>query len=165
MIRTVEELVKELLRRYDREPRGWSMLADRRGNVLVVGPGIGYKLKLVSIDPKRFTGVGTEIKDFERVSDLLNRFPPYGFRPLPKGAVEMFLRGELRPELLRKVVELEPVPSWEFRNAEAILSGPIISHPDLSVVSSSQRKLEERLAIEADKLFRRLYPRRASIYG
>jgi len=52
----------------------------------------------------------------------------------------------------------------EKERPNAVLSGPIIAHPDLSTISKSQRELESKLRIGAGKLFRQKYPHRAEMY-
>jgi hypothetical protein len=62
---------------------------------------------------------------------------------------------------------MKPVPTWEIdeRRPEAVVTGPLVAHPNLSAISKGQRELEAKLAVEADKLFRRKYPLRARTYG
>jgi len=56
---------------------------------------------------------------------------------------------------------------WELekKRPNAVLTGPVIAHLDLSTISKSQKELELKLTIEAEKLFRNKYPHRAAIYG
>ena len=97
--------------------------------------------------------------------------PSYGFRPLSSTETKELLnivhQGIVQHRLIDKFLEKKPVPTWELESSrpDAVLSGPLIAHPNLSSTSKSQRALESRLAVEADKLFRKRHPHRAVIYS
>jgi hypothetical protein len=56
-IEPIESLMNKIMNRYDGRPIGWNVLTDYKGNVLVLSPKEGYMLKMVSINPKKHTGV------------------------------------------------------------------------------------------------------------
>lgn len=168
----IESLMNNILKRYNRKPEGWNVLIDGRGNVLIIGPKVGYRLKLITLNPQEYTGVGTKIEGLEEMRRILKGIPSYGFRPLStKETKELFNtvhnRDAVQNKLIKELLGMKPVPTWELqeKRTKAFLSGPIITHPNLSAISERQRELEARLSIEADKLFRKKFPRRAGIYS
>lgn len=158
--------------RYNKNPEGWNIMIDGKSNVLIIGPDIGYRLKLIPLSPQKYTGVGLRIRALEEMRRIVEGVPSYGFRPLTdKDTKEMFnivyQEGTAQNRLIKKLLRLKPVSTWELQNkgTKAFLSGPVIAHPNLSTISDRQIELEERLAKEANKLFRKKYPERASIYS
>jgi hypothetical protein len=77
-----------------------------------------------------------------------------------------FWHRERQSRLVSEILEEKPVPTLEIekKRPNAVLSGPIIAHPDISTISKSQRELELKLRIGAEKLFREKYPHRAEMY-
>ena len=70
---------------YDQTPEGWNVMSDLSGNVVILGPMNSYQLKLVQVNPQKFTGVGMKIPDESPLQDykLITRgMHSYGFRPL-----------------------------------------------------------------------------------
>jgi hypothetical protein len=167
----IESLMREMMSQYDRKPEGWTVLIDHRGNVLIIGPKEGYRLKTIQLNPNEYTGVGIKIDDPEELRRVTNEGPSYGFRPLSNNQIRKLFNnqpeGDIQSKIIKKILETKPVPTWELenKNTRAFLSGPIIAHPDLSAISSSQRRLEAKLAVESNRLFRKRYPHRAAIYG
>ncbi|MFH0897925.1 MAG: hypothetical protein V1850_07780 [Candidatus Bathyarchaeota archaeon] len=167
----IESLMNRIMDQYNKQPEGWMVLADHRGGVLILGPDAGYRLKLISINPQEQIGVGIKIDEVEEPRRILNGAPSYGFRPLSTEETKVLFGrnhqgGAIDYKLITRLLGVRPVPMWELqKKKEAFLCGPIIGHPDLSSISQGQRELEARLSTEADKLFRRRYPERATIYG
>jgi hypothetical protein len=167
----IESLLNKILSQYNRRPEGWSVLADRKGNVLVIGPKAGYRLKLVPINPHEYTGVGIRVDELEEFRNLADGMPSYGFRPLSSQATEELFntinKKTVDNNLINELLGKKTVSTHILgkKRSGSILTGPIITHPNLSEISKSQRELETKLNIEADKLFRRKYPRRALYYG
>ena len=167
----IESLMNRIMNQYNRKPEGWTVLVDFKGNVLVMGPTEGYRLKTIYLNPYEYTGVGIKIEDPEKVRSLVEGSPSYGFRPLSstqtKELLKNFHERDFQNKVVREVLETRPVPTWELekKKPKAFLSGPIIAHPNLATISNNQRELEAKLAAEADKLFRKKYPHRAAIYG
>jgi len=170
---SVESLTKKILDQYNRTPEGWRALIDGKGNLLVLGPQVGYRLKLISLNPKEYTGVGVKLDRFEDIQNSVTHFPSYGFRPLSHKVSEALLKsinqtGSFQKKLITKIFNAKPVPTWDLEKKKnkfkTILSGPIINHPNLSTISKRQKELDIKLAVEADKLFRKKFPHRAEIY-
>lgn len=167
----IEKVIERIINLYNENPRDWRVLIDKKGNALVLGPEIGYKLRLIHINPQEYTGVGVKIQGLEEIQEKLRNIPSYGFRPLTKYRTKKFLdsiqnQDLIKEKFLRELFKINPVPTLKLQEeTETILRGPIITHPDLSIISKGQRKLEARLTMEAERLFRLKYPSRARIYG
>jgi hypothetical protein len=143
---------------------------DLKGNMLVLGPDKGYSLKMVPLNPKEYIGVGMEIEEIEDLRKAVGTGPSYGFRPISLKYIKQLnnniSRGNNQSELFSELLSKKPLPTWELEKQKpnAILHGPIISKPNLTTLSEKQRKLESKLKMEANKLFRDKYPHRAAIY-
>ncbi|MBE0520439.1 hypothetical protein IBX35_05305 [Candidatus Bathyarchaeota archaeon] len=166
----VELLISRIMNQYNKKPEGWAILTDRRGNVLIFGPKTGYRLKLLPLNPQEYTGVGIKIDNLKEMRRVVEGVPSYGFRPLSNTETEELLNTAHQRytlnKLINKLLDIKPVPTGELKKKrpKAVLSGPVVAHPNLSAISNSQKELEAKLAVEADKLFRRKYPGRAEIY-
>jgi hypothetical protein len=166
----VELLANKIMDRYNKHPVGWRVLRDFRGNVLVTGPKEGYMLKIIMINPQEYTGIGVKIDKPRELRALVEGAPLFGYRPLTnvqtRELLASFRQRERQNRIISEILEREPGPMLEMdkNRMDAILSGPIIAHPDLSAISKSQRELELKLRIGAEKLFREKYPHRAEMY-
>lgn len=167
----IESLMNEIMLRYNRKPEGWKVLTDHKGNVLILGPKAGYRLKLVPLNPQDYIGVGVKIGGAKEVRRIVEGVPSYGFRPLSGKEIKLLFstihqKSTIQNRLVKKLLSMKPVPTWQLQKnkPEAVLAGPVVTHPNLSAISKSQRKLEKKLAVEAYKLFRKKYPGRAEIY-
>jgi hypothetical protein len=159
----------KIINRYNDQPEGWSVLMDHKGNLLVLGPNNGYMMRIIPINPQEHTGVGVKIDNSQEIRNFLKGAPSYGFRPLSTRQTKKLLNDFRRGEEQRSISELldkKPLSISELqkKKPKMVLGGPYIRHPDLSTISKSQRLLEARLKIESEKLFRKKYPLRASIY-
>jgi hypothetical protein len=169
-IEPVELLANKIMDRYNKDPIGWTVLRDLKGNVLVTSPAEGYMLKIITINPQEYTGIGVKIDSSRELRTLVEGAPSFGYRPLAEMQVEELLNGfrqsERNSRLISEFLEKNPVPTLEIQKKRpiAVLTGPVMAHPDISTISKSQRELELRLRIGAEKLFRQKYPHRAEIY-
>jgi hypothetical protein len=169
-IEPIESILNKIMRRYDGRPTDWNVLIDYKGNVLVLGPKEGYMLKMVSINPEKQIGVGIKLDSPNEMRRLVDGGPSWGFRPLSaihtKELLNGFRHAEKRKGLVSEILKRKPVSTLELKRKrpKAVLSGPFIRYPDLSDISTSQKELELKLKIEAEKLFRKKYPYRATIY-
>ena len=168
----LERITKKIMDRYNRKPEGWNVLTDRRGNILVLGPKSSYMLRLISLGPDRYIGVGAKVGGLEKMRGMVEGTPPYGFRPLSKRKTQVLLtalqrKGRLEKATVKEILGSKPLSTPEImeRRPHAVLSGPVIAHPDLGSISQRQRELERKLALEAFRLFRKRHPLRAEIYG
>jgi hypothetical protein len=167
----IESLMSKIIGRYNRKPEGWKVLTDLKGNVLILGPQLSYRLKLISLNPHDYTGVGIEIGNEKGVRNIAEGVPSYGFRPLTGKETKLlfssaYQKGAIQSRLVTKLLGVKPVPTWQLQNnkPKTILTGPVITHPNLSYISKSQGRLEEKLNMEAYRLFRKKYPGRAATY-
>jgi hypothetical protein len=169
-VEPVELLADKIMDRYNKHPVGWAVLRDFKGNVLVAGPEEGYMLKIITINPQEYTGIGVKIECPRELRTLVEGSPLFGYRPLTKMRAEELLNSfwhrERQSRFVSEILEEKPVPTLEIekKRPNAVLSGPIIAHPDISTISKSQRELELKLRIGAEKLFREKYPHRAEMY-
>ena len=156
--------------RYNKHPVGWTVLRDFKGNVLVTGPKEGYMLKIITINPQEYTGIGMKIDNPRELRTLVEGAPLFGYRPLAKMQVEELLNSfrhrDRSSRLISEILEKKPVPTLEVHKKSpiAVLAGPVLAHPDLTTISKSQRELELKLRVGAEKLFRQKYPHRAEMY-
>lgn len=167
----IEILMTKIMDRYNRKPEGWNVLADRKGNVLFLGPRGGYKLKLIPLNPQEYTGVGMKIDKETELWSVAKGTPSYGFRPLSSKETKLLLnnihqRGVIQNNLVNRLLGMKPISLRQLQNnkPKAVLSGPVIAHPDLSTISKSQRELEKKLLTESYRLFKEKYPGRAATY-
>ncbi|MFQ6076261.1 MAG: hypothetical protein ACE5Z5_09035 [Candidatus Bathyarchaeia archaeon] len=168
----IELVFKRIMDLYNRNPKGWSVLTDHKGNVLILGPTESYRLKMVPLSPHKYTGVGLRVRGSREARRAVEGIPSWGLRPLSREETEELLstfhhEGPVQNEIIERILGIRPVSTRELEEDKpgAILSGPVLAHSDLSAISKGQRELEKKLAREADKLFRRRYPSRAAIYG
>ncbi|MCW3997526.1 MAG: hypothetical protein NWF10_03035 [Candidatus Bathyarchaeota archaeon] len=166
----IDLLTKKIIKRYNKRPIGWTVLQDFKGNVLIMGPREGYMLKMVMINPQEYTGVGMQIENPKNIRRLVKGAPLYGYRPLPstqaRDLLSSFDNIERQNKIISEILKRKPVPTWEIgrKKSNLLLNGPILAHPDLAAISKSQRKLDLKLRIEAQKLFKKKYPLRAEMY-
>lgn len=169
-VEPIEKISKRILIQYDKNPESWAVLADRRSNLLVLGPDGGFRLKILSLGPHKQIGVGAEVDLSTDLREIMKESSSYGFRPLSmekaRGLLTAIQRGNLKRSHVKNLLGASPVSTVDLQKMkpEMVLSGPVMLHPNLSTISNGQKELEEKLTIEADKLFRKKYPLRAGIY-
>ena len=164
----IESLMNRIMSQYNKHPEGWKVLSDQKGNVLIFGPRNAYRLKLIPLSPEAYTGVGAKLNNVKEMQKLTKGGPQFGLRPLSHAETRELLTSSQQgqAEAISKLLEAKPLPVENIfkKKPTAILSGPIISHPNLSAISKSQKELESKLAIDANRLFRKRHPGRAAIY-
>ena len=167
----VESLMTRLVDQYNRRPEGWRILADQKGNVLIISPNETYRLKVIPVNPREYTGVGVKVGGLEEIRGNVDELPSYGFRPISDNDAKRLFNslnrdGDINNEVLKQLLGRSPVTARDIEEEmpQAVLTGPVITHPDISTISRGQRELEAQLAFEANKFFRKKYPDRAAIY-
>lgn len=169
-VEPIEKISRRILAQYDKNPENWVVLADSRNNLLVLGPDGGFRLKMLPLGPHKQLGVGAEVDISTDLQEIRKESSSYGFRPLSMEKARRLLTAIQQKNLergyLKNLLGVSPVSTVDLRKMrpEMVLSGPVILHPDLSAISDSQKRLEKKLRIEADNLFRKKYPLRAGIY-
>ncbi|MFW6110837.1 MAG: hypothetical protein ACOC6H_02245 [Thermoproteota archaeon] len=170
-VEPIEPLMGKIMDRYNKRPEGWKVLTDNKGSVLILGPKTGYRLRLIPLNPQEYTGVGTKIGKTGEIRDAVQGIPSYGFRPLSSNQTKRLFRtikekGAARNRVASELLGSRPVPTWQLKQSKpkAVLTGPVINHPQLNTISRRQQELEKKLSTEAYKLFKKRHPGRAEIY-
>ncbi|RWX73209.1 MAG: hypothetical protein Metus_1183 [Candidatus Methanosuratincola subterraneus] len=163
-----EEILREIIEKYNKKPIGWHMASDLRGNAIVIGPDIGYRIKTMMISPSENIGFGTRFEPGNLGASIGSGYH-FGFRPVPPELFEKISKENFVTEgvqrIIGKILESDPVPLERIDSeAGGILGGPFLQHPDLRGISKAQQELDEKLRIEVEKEFIRRCPMRASIY-
>jgi hypothetical protein len=169
-VEPVEDIVPRILERYEKQPRDWRVMHTPRGEMLVVGPDSVFQLKLISLNPFEFTGSGVEMTKDNTVTKSLRSTPEFGFRPLTdidiRGIVES-LTDSSKPRFdFGQVIKREPMSPSKIRSSsvEHLLSGPVLTRPDLGSLSPEILRIQESLDFSAKRTFRRRYPERAGMF-
>jgi hypothetical protein len=166
-----QTLADVLLRRYSKDPRGWSFIvAPARAHgfydAIVASPDQSWHLKMDSVfkPAPLIVGARTEV-DHGRVDSLSPT--SFGFRELDPSMIVKFLSSSYgseggRPEpdglgpKLESLLGLEPVVP---RPGRSYAQGPFVLSPQ-KIVGSSEREtsVDDRLTSDLLRLFRIRYP-------
>lgn len=169
-IEPAEDIVPRILQQYSDHPRGWRVMTTPRGEMLVVGPDSAFQLKIISLNPFEFVGSGTEIKDTGSVIKSVRSTPEFGFRPLTQsdlqGIVNAFGNPQEVQSQLRNIILRAPVSSSELQRSsiDHILSGPVLTRPELSSLGGDVLKIQNQLEKSAMSIFRKRYPMRSDMF-
>lgn len=168
---TAEEALTELLKRYDRNPKGWSFLVSKGSSfwdILLIGPEESWQIKVDTIFKPKPLGVGVKLEGKlspPLLKGALKSFP-YGFRPLPPATLESLARkvevGGLRPEdaakeLVDRLQRTKPVPRAKIPPRALTAVGPHLLLPKALPFSGKQKELDMKLEAELRRLLRRKY--------
>jgi len=171
-VEPLERLMDKIVAQYNRNPSGWSVFADKKGNVLVLSPRSAYRLRIIPLNPQECTGVGVQVTAPANLRAGLSGFPPYGFRPLSKADIKQLHEavnrfGAIPNALMMRLLGIKTVPTnrLDELRPRGVLSGPVAVIPSVSNVVEGQEELERKLEMEAYKLFKHRYPSRAMLYG
>ncbi|MHA2229804.1 MAG: hypothetical protein ACXADL_15440 [Candidatus Thorarchaeota archaeon] len=169
-VESVEDILPRILRQYERKPKGWRVLSTPQGEMLVLGPDSSFQLKLIPLNPRQYTGAGVEIPDTDDKLDSIKTSPEYGLRPLSDNDIEGLINAISSPVLARteleNIIRRAPVPPAELNRikSELILSGPVLTRPDLGSLGSETMKIQAALNKSASEEFRKRYPMRSGMY-
>ncbi|MHA2143081.1 MAG: hypothetical protein ACXADC_00660 [Candidatus Thorarchaeota archaeon] len=169
-IESAEDIVPRILEQYSERPRGWRVMTTPRGEMLVIGPDSAFQLKLISLNPFEFVGSGTEVKDTNRVVKSVRSTPEFGLRPLTDSDIQGLVAAFGNPpgiqSQLRDIIRRAPISSSEMRGSSInhILSGPVLTRPDLGSLGGDMKKVQDLLDKSAMSIFRQRYPMRAGMY-
>lgn len=128
----IDSLTLKILKRYNKRPIGWSVLQDFKGNMLIIGPREGYMLKMITINPQEYTGVGIKIENPKNIKKLVKGAPSYGYRPLPnaqaKSLLNSFDNNEKQRKIILEILKRKPVPTWEInrKKTKSIIKWPYL---------------------------------------
>jgi len=162
----VERIMEEIMRRYDRNPRGWQVY---------IGRGAGgyqnlffshktdlesklYLIKQHHLSPYKALGLGAKIEGKQLPAIESQEF---GLRPVPQNELLELFDENLSQKILREILSHNPVSITDASKASSLLSGPIIHVGQTSgFLSKEQEELDLKLKIELEKLLWKHYPER-----
>ncbi|MHA2065325.1 MAG: hypothetical protein ACXABY_13195 [Candidatus Thorarchaeota archaeon] len=136
----------------------------------MVGPDSSFQLKLISLNPFEFVGSGMEIKDSSSLVKSVRSTPEFGLRPLTDTDIQSLVAAFGDPHgvqsQLRDIIKRAPVSSSKLGGGSVnhILSGPVLTRPDLSSLGGNVKEVQNRLDKSAMSVFRKRYPMRAGMY-
>ena len=154
---------REIARRYDNDPRGWSVLVGRDNagffDVLVSHGKEAWQVKEYQVNPYKFVGLGSRIPTLPP-HPLASREYPFGLRPIGldsmKELANLMDEPKAMSELASKLLSEKPISSNEAVESPAILQGPIMqSDRPLDGLSTAQTKLDEKLRKELRRIVQR----------
>ncbi|MFX0107592.1 MAG: hypothetical protein ACFE7R_04850 [Candidatus Hodarchaeota archaeon] len=145
-------------------------MSTPRGEMMFFGPGSAFQLKLIPLNPFEFTGSGVEIRDSSSIIKRVKMTPEFGYRPLTHTDIEGLVNSLNNPEAmqsqLRRIIGRDPMTpaQLEKESLASILSGPVLTRPDLDALGPDVARLQNTLDKSAQKEFRERYPRRAGMF-
>jgi len=158
-----EIIRRKLIEKYNRNPWNWKIFVstDRNSfiNTLVLHDEESWLIKEYLINPFKSVGVGARLSPPR--SNIQGKFN-FGFRPISDSVIKRILEEndkEKRISILNKVLSTKPMSLSNIKS-NFILGGPIYYAPRsiLEEISPSQRKLDEKLRRELNKILRKEYP-------
>lgn len=167
---SAEVIVPRILTRYSERSRGWHIMNTPRGEVLVLSSDSAFQLKLIPLSPREFTGAGVELPESNDIVDSIRASPEYGLRPISEMDLQAIAssisedqgaRQQIGEILSRTPLSLEDLSS---NQSSHILSGPVLTRPDLGSLSPEMLKMQMVLDKSAQRTFRKRYPMRAGMY-
>jgi hypothetical protein len=166
----IEELWKEIIRKYDKKPRGWRALTYRSPSgfydVLLSNPQEAWLMKQDTIYKPNPLGFGVKLEHAPEIP--IAKPLSYGFRHFPieriERTVELMTKMKASPEeivkavnhVLRDIVSSAPIPTYKIIKP-GILEGPLYLK-DLENLSKEQRELSRKLDLQLRRMFRMKYP-------
>ena len=154
---------REIARRYDNDPRGWSVLVGRDNagffDVLVSHGKEAWQVKEYQVNPYKFVGLGSRIPTLPPYPQGSREYP-FGLRPIGldsmKELANIMDEPKAMSELASKLLSEKPISSNEAVESPAILQGPIMqSDRPLDGLSTAQTKLDEKLRKELRRIVQR----------
>ncbi len=140
------------------------------GDMLVVGRDSAFPLKLIPLNPREYTGAGTELPESNDVTDSIRTSPEFGFRNLAQTDIEALVESMSKPELvqqqLQDILRRDPLLPAEIEKGgiNHLLTGPVLTRPNLQGLGPDILKLRSSLERSANRVFRKKYPMRAGMY-
>jgi hypothetical protein len=166
----LEELWKDIIRRYNMKPRGWTALTYRSFDgfydVLLSNPEEAWLVKYDTVYKPNPLGFGVKLQDAPKIPDA--KPLSYGFRQFPaeriKRAIELMTTMKSSSEQIVKavnnvlldIVSSAPIPTYKIIKP-AFLEGPFYLK-DLENLSKGQRELSRKLDVQLRRMFRIKYP-------
>lgn len=163
-VRTSIEAKKEILKAYNKDPKGWRVMTsrDRSGHYdLIVAHGRDvWLIKEHEVNPFKWVGYAVKMQRDE----VEKRFygPSFGIRPFNRDLLERIIEssddGSSNFEaILKHIKEVDPVPIDKVAGL-SVIQGPIISSiKPQGLISKRSMELDIRLKRELEKLLLRRY--------
>lgn len=132
-IKNREHVLRELAKKYERSPGGWSVLVreNRSGysDFFISTADELWQLKVDSLYRPHAKAVGMRVGDKEEARKIASdSTPAFGFRSLPPDLLERFLGGDFEREELTKIIDRvlkeKPVRLSEI-DSPGLVQGPI----------------------------------------
>ena len=137
--------------------------------MLVLGPESAFQLKLIPINPTSFTGSGIEIPDTNKAFERIRSTPEFGFRPISSTDIQDIIKALNQPKVARPQIDTilrrTPLPITAIKPSESVLTGPVLTRPDLRSLSPEILKTQLSLDRAAWKHFSKRFPMRAGMFG
>jgi hypothetical protein len=169
-IEPADEIVPRILKRYSESPRGWRMMSTPVGDMLVVGQDSAFQLRIIPINPREYTGAGTELPESNDVIDRMRTSPEFGSRNLTQTDIETLVESMSNPaqiqQHLHDILHRNPLLPTEIDKGgiDHLLTGPVLTRPDLDGLGPDVLNLRRSLERSANRVFRKKYPMRAGMY-
>jgi len=157
------EILKEIIRKYDRRPEDWQVLIGRsqRGfyDIIFSNPEEVWQLKIDTIYKPNPIGFGAKL-EIDPSAIKVENFPSYGFRPISADLLEKMenitLSEEIPLIIADSIKKTPPTPIKKIKTSLAAV-GPYIQKPSIEPLSQNQKELSRKLDIELEKLMREKY--------
>lgn len=165
-VKPAEVLRKEIIKRYDSDPRGWHTLVrkDHKNfyDIIFSQGSEVWIIKEQPINPFKSVGYGVtgnlgELQAIGEISPI-----SFGLRPVAEGQINRIVRalsgtGNLN-SILAKIMQVEPVTFDEIQSP-MVIQGPIAySTKPTAFLSKKHRELDLMLRDELEKLLLKKYP-------
>ncbi|MEM3061159.1 MAG: hypothetical protein QW265_01980 [Candidatus Bathyarchaeia archaeon] len=171
-IKTADEIMKEVMKKYNKDPKEWKVFAgkDRAGyyDLVITHKSQIWLIKSEQINPFKWVGYG--VKQSVESEEKIDKFSPFqfGFRPLSKRKIEELLENlngpEKTNEFVLKLLNTQPKPIHEIKSP-LVVQGPIVySSKPLEIISEEQRRLDNKLKNELEKLIYKKYSQTRTLY-
>ncbi|MEM3676879.1 MAG: hypothetical protein QW176_01885 [Candidatus Bathyarchaeia archaeon] len=162
---TAEEARREILEKYNRDPKGWRVFSakDPKGyyDLLIIHGSDVWMIKEHHINPFKSVGYALKVKDRKASSSLPNT-PDFGFRPVPQDRLEEVLRDpeDSLKKLIEEIMDTRPVPLSSLANDMGmIVQGPMIHYMrPVGLISQRSRELDLKLRSELESILVKRYP-------
>lgn len=159
-----DEIIQEILKRYDRNPKGWQFFVGRGAGgyqdlfFIQNSDQVLWQIKQHYLNPYKMVGFGARIDGSQQRS---LESPEFGLRPIPHSELQRMFDDKLSSDILEGILRRSPVTIREAMQGAGLLSGPIIHlRQSPAFLSKEQEELDLRLKIELENLLWKRYPER-----
>lgn len=159
-IKRAEEIKKEIIQKYDKQPEGWYAFVGRDSEnylqSLFIKNDKLWIIKEFPVNPYKTIGVGVKrISEKEEVKKFKNKLE-FGLRPIITEQIECLLRGDY--SVITEILKNQPLSSEKCHSFPAILGGPFSMFSEREFISKKQKKLDMKLRKKLRELIYREHP-------